>query len=128
VSGPKLTKPELQIMETVWTHGGLTIRDIFELLPGKKRPAYTTVQTVVNRLEGKKALRRTDKVGKAYIFEAAISRSAAQKRLVDDLLAMFGGRMQPIMSQLIQSRRFTQKDVENAEAMLKHLSAGKKNK
>src|SRR3981081_101514 len=88
---PKLTKLELQIMEALWTQGQASIRDIQETFPEKHRPAYTTVQTTVYRLEAKKAVRRVKKVGNFHVFEAAVSRNEAQRKLIDDLLALFGG-------------------------------------
>src|SRR6516225_3300394 len=102
---PKLTKLELQIMEAVWTLGRCSIREIQETFPKSTRPAYTTVQTMVYRLEAKKALRRAKKISNAHIFEATISRRSAQGRFVDELLAMFGWRMQPLMAHLIESGR-----------------------
>jgi predicted transcriptional regulator len=119
---PKLTKLELQIMEALWTQGQVSIRDIQETFPEKHRPAYTTVQTTVYRLEAKKAVRRVKKVGNFHIFEAAISRSAAQRRLVDDLLALFGGRTQPVMAHLIESGKLTLEDVKEAEKILRRLA------
>ena len=118
---PKLTKLELQIMETVWTRGEVSIREIQEAFPEENRPAYTTVQTTVYRLEGKKALRRTRKVGNFHIFEAVISRDAAQRRLIDDLLALFGGRTQLVMAHLIESGKLTLEDVKEAEKTLRKL-------
>ena len=119
---PKLTKLELQIMETVWTRGEVSIREIQEAFPEENRPAYTTVQTTVYRLEGKKALRRTRKVGNFHIFEAVISRDAAQRRLIDDLLALFGGRTQPVMAHLIESGKLTLEDVKEAQKTLRKLA------
>jgi predicted transcriptional regulator len=118
---PKLTKLELQIMEELWTRGQASIREIQEAFPEKKRPAYTTIQTTVYRLEGKKALRRVKKVGNFHIFEAAISRNAAQRRLIDDLLALFGGRTQPVMAHLIESGKLTLADVKDAAKTLRKL-------
>jgi predicted transcriptional regulator len=118
----KLTKLELQIMEALWTQGQASIRDIQETFPEKHRPAYTTVQTTVYRLEAKKALRRVKKVGNFHIFEAGISRTAAQRRLVDDLLALFGGRTQPVMAHLIESGKLTLEDVKEAEKILRRLA------
>jgi predicted transcriptional regulator len=118
---PKLTKLELKIMETLWTRGQASIREIQEEFPEKNRPAYTTVQTTVYRLEGKKALRRVKKVGNFHIFEAAISRHAAQRRLIDDLLALFGGSTQPVMAHLIESGKLTLADVKEAERTLRKL-------
>jgi predicted transcriptional regulator len=119
---PKLTRLELQIMEALWTQGQASIRDIQETFPEKHRPAYTTVQTTVCRLEAKKAVRRVKKVGNFHIFEAAISRTAAQRRLVDDLLALFGGRAQPVMAHLIESGKLTLEDVKEAEKILRRLA------
>ena len=118
---PRLTKLELKIMETVWTQGHASIREIQEAFPEKNRPAYTTIQTTVYRLEGKKALRRVKKVGNFHIFEATISRGAAQRKLIDDLLALFGGRTQPVMSHLIESGKLTLADVKEAEKTLRKL-------
>ena len=118
---PKLSKLELQIMETLWKNGEASIRAIQEAFPENDRPAYTTVQTMVYRLEGKNAVRRTRKVGNFHIFEAAVSRNAAQRRLIDDLLALFGGRSQPVMAHLIESGKLTLADVKEAEKMLRKL-------
>ena len=123
---PKLSKLELQIMETLWTSGPSAIREIQESFGPKNRPAYTTVQTMVYRLEVKKALRRSRKIGNAHIFEASITREAAKARLVDEFLSMFGGRMQPVMAQLIESGNLTPKDVADAERLLRELSAKRK--
>ncbi len=118
---PKLTKLELQIMEALWTGGERSIREIQESFPGKGRPAYTTIQTTVYRLEGKKAVRRVKKVGNFHIFAAVISRDAAQRRLIDDLLALFGGRTQPVMARLIESGKLTLNDVKDAEKTLREI-------
>ncbi len=122
----KLTKLELRIMETLWTRGTASIREIQEGFPEKGRPAYTTIQTTVYRLESKKAVRRIRKVGNFHIFEAAVSRDVAQRRLVDDLLALFGGRTQPVMAHLIESGKLTLEDVKEAEATLRKLSRKEK--
>lgn len=124
--GPKLTKLELRIMETLWTRGESSIREIQEAFPEKGRPAYTTIQTTMYRMEEKKILRRVRKVGNFHVFEATISRDAAQRRLVDDLLALFGGRTQPVMVHLIESGRLTLEDVKEAEKTLRSLSAKEK--
>lgn len=116
---PKLSKLELQIMEALWTHGARSIREIQESFPEKNRPAYTTIQTTVYRMEGKKALRRVKKISNAHIFEAVVSRGAAQSRLIDDLLALFGGRTQPVMAHLIESGKLTLDDVEDARKLLR---------
>lgn len=119
---PRLTKLELQIMDALWTQGASSVREIQEQFPEKDRPAYTTVQTMVYRLEGKKAIRRVKKIGNAHIFEAAISRNAAQRRLIDDLLSFFGGRTQPVMAHLIESGQLTLEDVQEAEKTLRRLA------
>lgn len=116
---PKLGRLELQIMDALWTHGPCTVRQAQESLPEDGRPAYTTVLTVVSRLEAKKAVRRVRKVSNAYVFEAAISRRAAQKHLLDDFLRLFGGRMQPLMAQLIEAGQLTLEDVQEAEKLLR---------
>jgi len=121
MADPKLSKLELQIMETLWTRGSASIREIQESFPEKKRPAYTTIQTTVYRLESKKAVRRVKKVGNFHIFEAAVSRDIAQRKLIDDLLALFGGRTQPVMAHLIESGRLTLADVKQAEKTLRKL-------
>jgi BlaI family penicillinase repressor len=126
VATPKLTKLEMQIMEALWNLGASSVREIQEVFPEKDRPAYTTVQTMVYRLEGKKAVRRVKKVGNAHIFEAAVSRDTAQRRLIDDLLAFFGGRSQPVMAHLIDSGNLTLEDVKEAERALRRL--GRKEK
>lgn len=116
---PKLTRFELQIMEALWTLGPSSVREVLQSFPEHDRPAFTTVQTMIYRLEGKKAVRRTKKIGNALIFEAIVSRDAAQRRLVDDLLALFGGRIQPLMSHLIEAGQLTLEDVEEARKMLR---------
>jgi BlaI family penicillinase repressor len=118
---PKLTKLELQIMEALWTRDEASIRDIQETFPEKDRPAYTTIQTTVYRLEAKKAVRRVKKVGNFHIFAAAVSRNAAQRRLIDDLLALFGGSTQPVMAHLIESGKLTLEDIKDAEKVLRKL-------
>src|SRR6516165_1077613 len=109
---PKLTKLELQIMDALWTKGPSAIREIQEAFPERNRPAYTTVQTTVYRMERKKVLRRVKKISNAHIFEASISRDAAQGRLIDDLLSLFGGRTQPVMAHLVETGRLTLADVK----------------
>jgi BlaI family transcriptional regulator, penicillinase repressor len=122
MTDPKLTKLDLKIMEALWARGKASIREIQEVFPEKDRPAYTTIQTTVYRLEGKKAVRRVRKVGNFHIFEAAVSRNAAQRRLIDDLLALFGGRTQLVMAHLIESGRLTLEDVKEAEKVLRKLA------
>jgi predicted transcriptional regulator len=109
-------------MEALWTHGASSIREIQEAFPEAQRPAYTTVQTMVYRLEGKKAIRRVKKIGNAHIFAAVVSRNAAQRRLIDELLSFFGGRTQPVMAHLIESGQLTLEDVREAEQMLRRLA------
>jgi BlaI family transcriptional regulator, penicillinase repressor len=118
---PKLTKLELQIMNALWSQGKASIREIQETFSEKGRPAYTTIQTTVYRLEVKKAVRRIKKVGNFHIFEAAISRDAAHSKLIDDLLALFGGSSQPVMARLIESGKLTLRDVKEAEKVLRKL-------
>jgi BlaI family transcriptional regulator, penicillinase repressor len=118
LAGPKLTGLELQIMDTLWARGESSIRDVQEAFPARSRPAYTTVQTTVYRLEAKGVVKRMKKVGNFHIFAATVSRDAAQRRLIDDLLALFGGRTQPVMSHLIESGKLTLDDVKEAERTL----------
>ena len=119
---PRLTKLELQVMDALWTRGASSVREIQEAFPDKDRPAYTTVQTMVYRLEGKKAIRRVKKIGNAHIFEAVISRNAAQRRLIDELLSFFGGRTQPVVAHLIETGKLTLEDVQAAERSLRALA------
>jgi predicted transcriptional regulator len=116
-----LSKLEHQIMEALWNHGALSVREIQEAFPEKGRPAYTTVQTMVYRLETKGAIRRVKKIGNAHIFEAVVSRSSAQRRLIDELLAFFGGSSQPVVAHLIESGNLTLDDVKEAEQLLLKL-------
>ena len=109
-------------MEALWSNGDSSIREILESFPPKKRPAYTTVQTTVYRMEVKEAVRRVKRVGNFHIFAATISRDAAQRRLIDDLLALFGGRSQPVMAHLIESGKLSLEDVKEAEMTLRGLS------
>jgi predicted transcriptional regulator len=118
---PKLTKLEMQIMEIFWNHGACCVREIQEAFPEPDRPAYTTVQTTVYRLERKNALRIVKKISKANIFEAAISRDDAQRGLIDELLALFGGRARFVMAHLIESGQLTRDDVEEARKDLRKL-------
>ena len=123
---PRLTQLELRIMEALWTGGRLSIREIQEAFPEKNRPAYTTVQTTVYRLEAKKALRRVKKISNAHIFEAVVSRNAALGKLIDDLLSLFGGRTQPVMAHLVESGKFTLDDVQQTEELLRKLARKEK--
>ena len=119
---PKLTKIEMRVMDAMWRLGPASVREIQEALPAKNRPAYTTVQTMVYRLEAKGAVRRVKKIGNAHVFEPAISRESAQRRLIDELLSFFGGKIQPVMAHLVESGRLSLDDVKEAEKTLKKLS------
>jgi len=126
MANSKLTRLEMQIMEIVWTRGACAIREIQEGFPEPGRPAYTTVQTTVYRLESKKALRLVKKIGNANIFEAAISRGEAQGRLIDELLTLFGGGAKPVMAHLVTSGKLTLDDVKEAEQALRKLAKKEK--
>ena len=115
----KLSKLELRVMDVLWTQGPASVREVQEAFPDASRPAYTTVQTTMYRLESKGAIRRTKKISNAHIFEAVITRGAAQRRLVDELLGLFGGRPQPVMAHLIESGRLTIDDLREAEKALR---------
>ena len=123
---PRLTPLEMRIMEIVWSRGASSVREIQEGFPDRGRPAYTTVQTTVYRLESKRALRLVKKIGNANIFEAAISRGDAQGRLVDELLKFFGGRTKPVMAHLVSSGKLTLEDVKEAERELRRLARKEK--
>ena len=124
----KLTKLELKIMEALWTQGPSAVREVQEQFPEEGRPAYTTVQTMLYRLEAKKVVRRVRKIGNAHIFEASVSRQSAQRRLIDDFLGLFGGQAQPVMAHLIQAGKLTLDDVREAERLLKDLEEKAKGK
>jgi BlaI family transcriptional regulator, penicillinase repressor len=115
------TKPELQILEVLWTRGASSIREIHEALPAKGRPAFTTIQTVVYRLEKKEALRCVKRISNANIVEATISRDEAHMTMVDELLALFGGRPKPVMARLVETGRLTLEDIKEAEDALRKL-------
>jgi BlaI family transcriptional regulator, penicillinase repressor len=126
MAGPALSKLELRIMEVLWNRDTASIREIQESFPEKQRPAYTTIQTTVYRLEAKNAVRRMKKVGNFHVFEAAVSRDVAQRRLIDDLLGLFGGRTQPVMAHLIESGKLTLADVKEAQKILRKLQRKEK--
>ena len=126
MAGTRLTKFEMQIMETLWTKGEASIREMQEAFPSKKRPGYTTVQKMVYRMEAKKVLRRVRKLGNFHLFSATLSRDAAQRKLIDDLLAIFGGRSRPVVAHLIEAGSFTLDDVRFAEETLKSLKRSDK--
>jgi predicted transcriptional regulator len=109
-------------MEALWEGSPVSIREIQERFPASERPAYTTIQTLVYRLESKKAVRRVKKIGNAHLFEAVISRRAAQRRLIDELLAFFGGRTQPVVAHLIESGKLTRDDLREAEKTFRRLA------
>ena len=123
---PKLSKLEMRVMEALWNQGPSSVREIQEQFPKKGKPAYTTVQTMVYRLEAKGAVRRAKKISNANIFEATISREAARNRWIDDVLALFGGRSQPVMAHLIETGKLTMEDIKEAEKLIKEL--GRKEK
>lgn len=119
---PKLSKLEMKIMEALWDKGPLCVRDIQETFAAKDRLAYTTIQTMLYRLETKKAVRRARKIGNAHIFEAVVSRGAAHSKLIDELLGLFGGRAQPLMSHLIEAGKLNLDDVDEARKELRKLA------
>ena len=126
MSLPKLTRLELKTMETLWSNGPSSIRELLEAFPKNERLAYTTVQTVVYRLEAKKAIRRTSKFGNADVFDAVISRDSAQHRMIDDLVALFGGRRLPIVTHLIESGKLTPEELREARAALRKATKQEK--
>ena len=117
---PKFTKLELQILEALWSHQKASIREIQEAFP-KPRPAYTTIQTTIYRLEGKKALRRVRKIGNADIFEPIVSRDVTRHGLLDEILSFFGGKAQPMMAQLAEAGKLTLDDVRELEKTIRNL-------
>jgi BlaI family transcriptional regulator, penicillinase repressor len=124
----RLTKLELQIMEALWDHGPASVREVQEHFPETTRPAYTTVQTTMYRLEAKRAIKRTKKISNAHIFEAVTSRTAAHRRIIDELLGIFGGRSQPVMAHLIEAGKLTLADLRDAEKVLRTHSAKERSK
>jgi BlaI family transcriptional regulator, penicillinase repressor len=126
VAAPKLSRIEFQIMDALWSKGEASVREILDALPGKRRPAYTTIQTTIYRMEAKGIVKRTRKVGNFHLFAAAISRDAAQRRMIDELLAMFGGRPQPVMAHLVETGKLTLEDVQDAERLVRDLSRKEK--
>ena len=122
----RLSKLEFQVMEALWSGGQLSIREIQEAIPARKKPAYTTVQTTVYRMEAKGVVRRAKKVGNFHVFEAVTTREAAQRRVIDDLLGYFGGRSQPVMAHLIESGKLSLEDVKEAERTLRRLARKEK--
>ena len=129
---PKLTRLELRIMDALWTHGASSVREIQERFPEKHRPAYTTVQTIVYRLEEKGAVRRVKKIGNAHIFEAAVTRQSTHRRLINELLDLFGGSARPLMAHLVETGKLSLEDVRELESDLlkqdSHPPKGEENK
>jgi BlaI family transcriptional regulator, penicillinase repressor len=121
----RLSKLELQVLEALWAHGKASIREIQEAFP-EPRPAYTTVQTTVYRLEGKKAVRRVRKISNAHIFEPMVARDVTRHRLLDEILSFFGGRAQPMMAQLAEAGKLTLDDVRELEKTIKKLESHRK--
>ena len=120
MAAPKLSKLEFQIMETLWVRGEASIREILDSLPAKGRPAYNTIQTMIYRMEPKGVVRRVKRVGNFHVFEAVITRDAAQRRMIDDLLSYFGGQSQLLMAHLIESGKVSLSDVRQAEQIVKN--------
>ncbi|WP_338042580.1 BlaI/MecI/CopY family transcriptional regulator [Occallatibacter savannae] len=122
--GVRLTKFEIQIMDTVWTRGEASIREMQEAFPVKKRPGYTTIQKMVYRMEEKKILRRVRKVGNFHVFAATVTRESVERTLIGDLLSIFGGQSRPVIAHLIGARKLTLEDVEFAEKTLRQIKEG----
>jgi BlaI family penicillinase repressor len=125
MANPKLTRLELRILEALWARGNASIREIQEAFP-EPRPAYTTIQTTVYRLEEKRAVRRVRKVSNAHIFEPTVARDVARHRLLDDILSLFGGRAQPMMAQLAEAGKLTRDDVRELEKTIERLERERK--
>ena len=123
--GPKLTRLELQILEILWARGNASIREVQESFP-EPRPAYTTIQTTVYRMETKNAVKRIRKIGNAHLFEPLVSRDTARRRLLDDILSLFGGRAQPMMAQLAEVGKLTREDVRELERTIAQLEKKRK--
>jgi BlaI family penicillinase repressor len=121
MASPALSRFEFRIMQALWERGPCSVREIQETFPAKKRPAYTTVQTILYRLEAKGAVQRTRKISNAHIFEAVLSRDVTQRRVIDDLLGIFGGKSQPVVAHLIESGKLTLDDIRDAEKMIQAL-------
>lgn len=126
MASPKLSKLEMKVMEALWSKGPSSVREIHDVFPKRGKPAYTTVQTMVYRLEAKGAVRRAKKISNANIFEATVTREAAQRRWIDDVLALFGGRSQPVMAHLIETGKLTLEDIKEAEKLLREMSRKEK--
>jgi predicted transcriptional regulator len=122
----KFTPLELQIMQALWDRSSISIREILEAFPDRERPAYTTIQTTIYRLEAKGAVRRVRKISNAHIFEAVVTRGATVRRFLDDLLRLFGGRSQPVMAHLIESGKLSPDDIREAQKALRQLARKEK--
>jgi len=122
----RLTRFELEIMQVLWNLGRASVREIHEQLPERRRPAYTTVQTIVRRLEEKGAARRLKKIGNALIFEPKITRSATHRRLISELLNLFGGSARPLMAHLADIGKLSLEDVRELESRLSERESGSK--
>jgi BlaI family transcriptional regulator, penicillinase repressor len=118
----KLTPLELRIMEAFWNGGKMAVREVQETFPAGTRPAYSTIQTTIHRLEDKGVVRRLRKIGNAHIFEAVLTRQDARGRLIDDLLSLFGGHTQPVMAHLVKTGKLTLEDVRETEKLIQDLS------
>jgi BlaI family transcriptional regulator, penicillinase repressor len=128
MAAQKLSKLELRIMDALWSLGSASVREVQEAFPEADRPAYTTIQTTMYRLEAKNAIRRIKKISNAHIFEAVVSRTAAHRRVIDELLSVFGGRSQPVMAHLIEAGKLTLDDLREAEKTLRRLAAKERSK
>jgi predicted transcriptional regulator len=128
MAGRRLTKLELRVMDALWSHGPASVRQVQETFPEADRPAYTTVQTTMYRLERKRAIRRVKKISNAHIFEAVVSRTSAHGRIIDDLLALVGGRTQPVIAHLIETGKLTLDDLREAEQTLRRLTSKERKK
>ncbi|HZY61867.1 MAG TPA: BlaI/MecI/CopY family transcriptional regulator [Edaphobacter sp.] len=126
MANAKLSKLEFQIMDALWRGGDLSIREIQNSFPSKRKPAYTTIQTTVYRMEAKGIVRRIRKVGNFHVFASVISRAEAQRRLIDDLLEFFGGRSQPVMAHLIEAGKLSLEEVKEAERALEKMTKPRK--
>jgi len=124
VAEPKLSALELRIMGELWAHGSCSIREIHEAFAKRDRPAYTTVQTMIYRLEAKGAVRRTRKIGNAHVFEATTSQASVQTKLLKELLGLFGGSARPVMAHLVEMGKISHADIEDAQKLLR-AHAGK---
>jgi BlaI family penicillinase repressor len=125
MANTRLTRLELQVLEALWTHGKASIREIQEAFP-EPRPAYTTIQTTVYRLEGKDAVRRLRKIGNAHIFEPTVAREHTRHRLLDEVLSFFGGRAHPMMTQLAEAGKLTRADLRELEKTIGRIERQRK--